>query len=40
VTVPIVVRLEGTNAEEAQKLIDEFNKQSKDLNLIVNRDFD
>ena len=41
VNVPIVVRLEGTNAEEAQTLINNFNQNNKGtVKLFVNRDFD
>jgi succinyl-CoA synthetase beta subunit len=41
VTVPIVVRLTGTNADKAFVLLDEFAKKNKGtVNLIVNKDFD
>lgn len=41
VEVPIVVRLTGTNADKAQKLIDEFVKENQGkVNLIANREFD
>jgi succinyl-CoA synthetase beta subunit len=41
VTVPIVVRLAGTNADKAFVLLDEFSKKNKDkVKLIVNKDFD
>ena len=41
VDVPIVVRLTGTNAEKAFKLLDEYSKKNKDkLKMIVIDDFD
>ncbi len=40
VNVPIVVRLTGTNADLAQKLINDFTSKNKGVNLVVNRDFD
>lgn len=41
ITVPVVVRLTGTNADKAFVLLDDFSKKNKDkVNLIVNREFD
>lgn len=41
VEVPIVVRLTGTNADIAFKLMSEFAEKNKDtLNVVVNKDFD
>ena len=41
--MPIVVRLTGTNAEKAFKMVDEFSKgegKKRGVNLIVVSDFD
>ena len=38
--VPLVVRLHGTNAKEGKALLEEFNKTTKKLNIIVGKDLD
>lgn len=41
VDVPIVVRLTGTNADIAFKLMSEFAEKNKDtIKVVVNKDFD
>jgi succinyl-CoA synthetase beta subunit len=40
VTVPIIVRLSGTNAELGQQLLAKFAETNKKVNIIVDNNFD